>query len=68
MRLIKQSRMIGKKKRIPTFIRVINKEDNIFSSSSKFGANLRFLREENFKPDTVQGGISKGIGQISDEV
>jgi hypothetical protein len=68
MRLIQESRILGKKKRIPTFVRVINKDDNSFSSSSKYGANLRLLREQNFKPEMVQGGSMKGIGLSSEEV
>ena len=40
-----------KKKRIPTLVRIINKEENQFSSTFKYGSNLRFLREQNFKPE-----------------
>ena len=68
MRLIQESRIAGKKKRIPTFVRVINKDDNTFSSRSRYGANLRFLREQNFKPEMDQGGSKKGIGFSSEEV
>ena len=40
-----------KKKRIPTLVRIINKEEIQFSSTFKYGSNLRFLREYNFKPE-----------------
>lgn len=49
-KILNQSKFM-KKKRVPTFIRIINKEDNQFSQVFKYSSNLRFLREQNFKPE-----------------
>jgi hypothetical protein len=40
-----------KKKRIPTLVRIINREENTFQKTFRYGSNLRFLREYNFKPE-----------------
>jgi len=41
-----------KRRQVPSFLRVIHKEDNNLSQKSKYGSNLRFLREQNFKKDS----------------
>ena len=43
----------ARKMRVPTMVRIINKADNTFSSKFRYGANLRFLREQNFKQDST---------------
>ena len=54
----------ARKMRVPTMVMIINKSDNTFSSRFRYGANLRFLREQNFKQDS-SGTTNRGLDHAS---
>lgn len=59
MRLLHESKF-QKKRKVPTLVRIINKGDNSFNQRFKYGANLRFMRDQNLKRDAIARGDGKG--------
>lgn len=53
-RLALEARVTGKRRRVPCLLRVINKDEASFARRSRYGANLRLLREQNYQADEAE--------------
>ena len=53
-RLAVEARVTGKRRGVPCLLRVINKDEASFARRSRYGANLRLLREQHYQVDDVE--------------